>query len=150
MLWRGFDPGGIGRHWAVPVKGGMNDFIIKHNLIPGWPDAYPTVLGRLDALAEADLIHWSPKGGMPSLKRYLESTKGIACDDVVVDIPPINSQAKERIGYPTQKPRGLLERIIKASSNEGDVVLDPFCGCATACIAAEWLGRQWVGKTYHR
>ena len=61
------------------------------------------------------------------------------------DIPPINSQARERIGYPTQKPLALLERIIKASSNEGDMVLDPFCGCATACVAAENLGRQWVG-----
>ena len=58
---------------------------------------------------------------------------------------PINSQARERIGYPTQKPLALLERIIKASSNEGDVVLDPFCGCATACVAAENLGRHWVG-----
>ena len=61
------------------------------------------------------------------------------------DINAINSQAKERTGYPTQKPLALLERIIKASSNEGDVVLDPFCGCATACVAAEQLGRRWVG-----
>jgi len=143
--WQGFDPSSIGRHWAVPVKGGMNDFIIRHNLIPGWPDAYPTVHVRLDALAEADLIHWSPRGGMPSLKRYLDSTKGIACDDVVVDIPPINSQAKERIGYPTQKPLALLQRLIRASTNEHDIVFDPFCGCATACIAAEQLQRQWVG-----
>ena len=60
-------------------------------------------------------------------------------------IPIINTSAKERVGYPTQKPLALLERIIKASSNEGDVVLDPFCGCATACIAAEKLGRKWVG-----
>ena len=58
---------------------------------------------------------------------------------------PINSQAKERMGYPTQKPLALLERIIKASSNEGDVVLDPFCGCATALVAAEKLEREWVG-----
>ena len=53
--------------------------------------------------------------------------------------------SKERTGYPTQKPLVLLDRIIKASSNEGDVVLDPFCGCATACVAAERLGRQWIG-----
>ena len=59
--------------------------------------------------------------------------------------PGPGPQAKERTGYPTQKPLALLERIIKASSNEGDVVLDPFCGCATACIAAERLGRQWIG-----
>ena len=73
-----------------------------------------------------------------------EDSMGAPMDDVW-GIPVINSQAKERVGYPTQKPLALLERIIKASSNEGDVVLDPFCGCATACIAAEKLGRQWVG-----
>ncbi len=61
------------------------------------------------------------------------------------DIPPINSQAQERLGYPTQKPLALLERIINASSNEGDVVLDPFCGCGTAVHAAQKLGRQWIG-----
>ena len=63
-------------------------------------------------------------------------------DNIWTDIPPINSQAKERIGYPTQKPLTLLERIIKAGSNEGDMVLDPFCGCATACVAADKLGRK--------
>ena len=61
------------------------------------------------------------------------------------DIPPINSQAAERLGYPTQKPRALLERIIAASSNPGDVVLDPFCGCGTAVDAAQKLGRKWLG-----
>ena len=65
--------------------------------------------------------------------------------DMIDDIQPISAQASERVGYPTQKPLALLERIIKASSNEGDMVLDPFCGCATACVAAENLGRQWIG-----
>ena len=81
----------------------------------------------------------------PQLKRYLNEMPGRLADNVWTDIPPINSQAKERIGYPTQKPLALLERIIKASSNEGDIVLDPFCGCATACVAADRLGRKWVG-----
>ena len=63
-------------------------------------------------------------------------------DNVWTDISLINSQARERVGYPTQKPLALLERIIKVSSNEGDVLLDPFCGCATACVAAENLGRR--------
>ena len=81
----------------------------------------------------------------PQLKRYLNEMPGKLADNVWTDIPPINSQAKERIGYPTQKPLALLERIIKASSNEGDIVLDPFCGCATACVAADKLGRKWVG-----
>ncbi len=70
--------------------------------------------------------------------------KGKALNDVW-KIAALNGQAKERLGYPTQKPIALLERIIKASSNEGEVVLDPFCGCATTCVAAERLGRQWVG-----
>jgi site-specific DNA-methyltransferase (adenine-specific) len=72
-------------------------------------------------------------------------TDGQPIQDVIDDIPPINSQAQERLGYPTQKPRALLERIIAASSNPGDVVLDPFCGCGTAVDAAEKLGRQWIG-----
>ena len=64
---------------------------------------------------------------------------------VWTDIPPLNSQAQERLGYPTQKPVALLERILNASSNPGDVVLDPFCGCGTTVHAAEKLGRQWIG-----
>ena len=76
---------------------------------------------------------------------YLDETQGDVIDSLWIDINPVNPVAKERIGYPTQKPLALLERIIKASSNEGDMVLDPFCGCATACVAAENLGRQWVG-----
>ena len=70
--------------------------------------------------------------------------KGVKENDVWM-IPVINSQAKERVGYPTQKPLALLERVIEASTNKGDLVLDPFCGCATACVAAEKLGRQWIG-----
>ena len=82
---------------------------------------------------------------IPQLKRYLDELDGQAVHSIWTDIPTINSQAKERTGYPTQKPLTLLERIIKASSNEDDIVLDPFAGCATACVAAERLGRQWVG-----
>ena len=81
----------------------------------------------------------------PRLKRYLDEMKGGVMGNVWSDISPINSQAKERIGYPTQKPLALLDRIIEASSNPGDVVFDPFCGCATACVAAERLQRHWVG-----
>ena len=67
------------------------------------------------------------------------------CQAIWDDIPPINSQAAERLGYPTQKPLALLERIVQASSHEGDVVLDPFCGCGTAVHAAHKLNRQWIG-----
>jgi site-specific DNA-methyltransferase (adenine-specific) len=81
----------------------------------------------------------------PQFKRYLEDMEGGVMGSIWTDIPPINSQAQERLGYPTQKPLALLERIIQASSNPGDVVLDPFCGCGTALHAAQKLGRQWIG-----
>lgn len=86
-----------------------------------------------------------PEGGIPRYKRYLDEMHGTPITTVWTDIPPINSQAAERLGYPTQKPLALLERIISASSNAGDVVLDPFCGCGTAVHAAEKLGRGWIG-----
>ena len=81
----------------------------------------------------------------PRLKRYLDEMKGGVMGNVWSDIPPINSQARERLGYATQKPLALLERIIQASSNEGDTVLDPFCGCATTLEAAHRLKRKWIG-----
>jgi len=78
-------------------------------------------------------------------KRYLDELEGETVDTLWDDIPPINSQAAERLGYPTQKPEALLERIINASSNPGDVVLDPFCGCGTTVAVAERLKRRWIG-----
>ena len=83
--------------------------------------------------------------GMPEYKRYLDEMPGVGLQDIWTDIPPINSQAAERLGYPTQKPVALMERIIKSSSDPGDVVLDPFCGCGTTIDAAQRLGRQWIG-----
>ncbi len=84
-------------------------------------------------------------GGRLRLKRYLDEQPGKHMQNLWEDIPPINSRAQERLGYPTQKPEALLERIIAASSNEGDVVLDPFCGCGTAIAAAQRLKRKWIG-----
>ena len=85
------------------------------------------------------------RNGVAEYIRYLDEMPGVPLQDVWTDIPPINSQAKERLGYATQKPLKLLERIIQASSNPGDVVLDPFCGCATTLEAAHKLGRNWIG-----
>ena len=85
------------------------------------------------------------KSGAPRYKRYLDEMEGTPISSVWTDIPPLNSQAQERLGYPTQKPVALLERILNASSNPGDVVLDPFCGCGTTVHAAQKLGRQWMG-----
>ena len=84
-------------------------------------------------------------GNVPRYKRYLDEMPGTPLQDVWFDIKRLSSHAKERLGYPTQKPEALLERIIRASSNTGDVVLDPFCGCGTAIAAAHKLGRQWIG-----
>ena len=95
--------------------------------------------------ADRDGLIVVPRGGkgVPRLKRYLDEQEGIPISDTWDDVSV--ALGKERTGYPTQKPLSLLERIINASSNEGQVVLDPFCGCATALIAAEKLGRQWIG-----
>lgn len=117
--WRGFDPAAKGRHWA------------------GTPE-------ELDRLDTEGKIYW-PESGWPRRFRYLEDMQGIPVQDVWLDVDPINAKAAERLGYPTQKPLALLERIITASSNPGDTVLDPFCGCGTAIVAAQRLGRAWLG-----
>ena len=138
MPWKGVDPTDSGRHWAVPLAA----------LQSAYPDSSLGGLStqeKLDLLDEAGLVYWPERGSVPQQKRYAEEGAGVPIQDIVTDIAPIGAQAHERIGYPTQKPLALLERIIGASSNEGDVVLDPFCGCATACVAAENLGRRWVG-----
>lgn len=97
------------------------------------------------ATYEKGLIVQTKPGGVPQLKRYLDEQEGTPIGDVWTDIFPVQAQARERLGYPTQKPLTLLERIVCASSKPGDVVLDPFCGCGTAVAAAEKLGRKWVG-----
>ena len=100
--------------------------------------------GKLAALDDAGNLAWTNTGA-PRRKLRPKDDKGEPVGNFWGDIAPINSQAKERIGYPTQKPRALLERIIKASTKAGDTVLDPFCGCGTAVHAAEVLGRSWIG-----
>lgn len=103
---------------------------------------YP--IERMKQLENQGRIRYT-KSGMPEYVRYWDEMPGMPAQDVWNDIPPINSQAKERLGYETQKPVALLERIIQASSNEGDAVLDPFCGCGTAVVAAQKLNRKWIG-----
>jgi site-specific DNA-methyltransferase (adenine-specific) len=124
QTWRGINPTTKGRHWMYP----------------------PSKLEELDA---DNRIFWSKKeGSMPKLKRYLREAKGLPLQDFWADISGLSmmgSEKNERLGYPTQKPVALLERIVQASSNEGDVVLDPFCGCGTTIAAAQKLNRQWIG-----
>ena len=131
--WRDFDPSARGRHWAIPRTFPGADKIPK-----GTRDA-------LDYLDSIGRIHWPDKGGTPRFIRYLSDMPGTPAQDMIMDIRPIHENAKERTGYPTQKPLALLRRFIEASTEPGDTVLDPFCGCATALVASEGLGRQWIG-----
>ena len=100
---------------------------------------------RMEELYRQGRIVQTKPGAVPQYKRYLDEMPGISLQDIWDDIKPIQSQAAERLGYPTQKPVALLERIIQASSNPGDWVLDPFCGCGTAIAAAQNLERHWIG-----
>jgi len=118
--WRGINVAATGQHWKFTTE-------------------------RLDELDAAGQIYWPPKGGFPQIKRYRDELKGLAVSDIWTDIDRINQVAAERLGYPTQKPLALLERIIEASTDEEDVVLDPFCGCGTTVDAAQKLGRHWIG-----
>lgn len=118
--WRGIDPTAKGMHWKFTVE-------------------------RLDELDAEGRIYWPPRGTMPQYKRYRDELKGVAVGDIWSDIDRINPVGSERTGWATQKPVALLERIIAASSNPGDLVLDPFCGCGTAVEAAQKLGRRWIG-----
>ena len=124
--WQGFDPNTYGRHWAN-----------NH--------------AQMDEWDKVGLIHW-PKvgkaGGFPrrrDRRPFDPQAREVFVGDVWTDVDRINQAAKERLRYPTQKPEALLERILSASSKEGDVVLDPFCGCGTTIAAAQTLGRRWIG-----
>ena len=100
---------------------------------------------RMQELYDQGLVVQTKPGAVPAYKRYLDQGKGVPIGDIWDDIKPIQSQDVERLGYPTQKPLKLLERIIEMSSKPNDIVLDAFCGCGTALVAAQSMGRQWVG-----
>jgi DNA modification methylase len=153
--WKGFDPTTRGRHWAVP-----GELVRELGIDEDLPQ-----LEKLDALFGMNCIDIPESGeAMPTFRQYLHMAKGIPLQDVWAyqpytsgvlygtmeavdeDVRWIPKQGSpERLGYQTQKPLGLLGRIIESSSSEGDVVLDPFCGCGTAVAVAQRLGRQWIG-----
>lgn len=121
--WRGFNPSVFGRHWGQPER-------------------------ERDALDLQGLIHWPSNGGFPRRRAeepFDPGARVVVVGDVWTDVDRLNQAAKERLGYPTQKPLALLERIIGASSRPGEVILDPFCGCGTTVHAAESTGRAWIG-----
>ncbi len=119
-VWKGFDPTSNGSHWKFTTE-------------------------NLDTLDASGKIYWPSNGGWPQIKRYRDELKGLSVSDVWDDIDKINPAGKERLGYPTQKPVALLDRIISASSNSGELVLDPFCGCGTTVHAAQKNNRRWIG-----
>jgi DNA modification methylase len=100
---------------------------------------------KMEELIRKGRIIQTKAGAVPQYKRYLDEMPGVPVQTIWTDIPVINNRSREKLGYPTQKPEALLERILKTSSNEGDVVLDPFCGCGTAIAAAQKLKRHWIG-----
>lgn len=151
--WRGYNPTDFGRHWAVPGA-----LVLAFGIDPKLPQHE-----KLDALYDLGLVDL-PDSGLPTYRQYLADSPGQLLQDIWSYQPHTQGTlhgskkgideavrwlpergSKERSGYPTQKPLGLYERIIKASSDKDDMVLDPFAGCATTCVAAERLGRQWVG-----
>ncbi|MCY3720508.1 MAG: site-specific DNA-methyltransferase [Anaerolineaceae bacterium] len=135
--WRGIAPTG---HWTV------HRILQQRYEEETGVKLQGTVRERLEILAKNGFIDFS-SGGLPSWRRYLEEANPPRVHDLWVDdeVKPIGRTSKERLGYPTQKPVALLERIITASSKEGDIVLDPFCGCGTTVAAAHNLGRRWLG-----
>jgi site-specific DNA-methyltransferase (adenine-specific) len=100
---------------------------------------------RMEQLIQEGRVIQTKPGTVPMYKRYLDETKGVPLTTNWSDIRPIHGWANEKLGYPTQKPLALLERVVLASSNPGDTILDPFCGCGTAIAAAQKLGRDWIG-----
>ncbi len=146
LAWKTYDVYAMNRVWAVPKTGKYAEYI-ERNFIPGYR-SIGGIHDRLDALDAVGLIHHPKKGKWPGLKRYAGADSGNLPQNLFVEptgFTNYSTHREEYTGWRTQKPVALLERIIKASSNPGDLVLDPFCGCATACIAAEKLGREWIG-----
>ncbi len=158
--WRAYDPTAAGRRWQP-----ASYVYRKYKEVTGEDLAQWPLLERLDRLDEAGLIHWARDGGgVPNYKYYLADAPGVALQDIWAyqpgtegtvygrpdegidqDVKWLGTKDRERVGWPTQKPEGLLERIIRASSVKGDVVLDPFCGCGTTIAVAERLGREYLG-----
>ena len=136
LPWRGYHPGSRGRSWSVSRRAVQE--------LAGDDVDTLSITEKLDLLHAHGLIHISGRG-VPAFKRYLGTMQGVPLQNLWTDILPLSSQAKEKTGYPTQKPQALLERIILCSSKKGDVVADFFCGSGTALTAAQKLGRDWLG-----
>lgn len=129
----------------APKHGDGGNLVYEwHGKLPAPTRTWSCVIEKMKALEEKGLLEYTSTG-TPCLKKHLGEMQGAPLQNIWSDIPPVNPMALERLGYPTQKPLALLERIISSSSNEGDLVLDPFCGCGTTIMASQKLERKWVG-----
>jgi DNA modification methylase len=145
--WRVKKHAGVHERWVADLD---DEYL---NPSAGWEYAAARPYqGRYWAYSKENMRRFAAEGrlrhtfdGMPEYKRYLDEMPGVPLQDIWTDLTPIVAGTAERLGYPTQKPETLLERIITASSNEGDTVLDPFCGCGTAISVAQRLNRRWIG-----
>lgn len=140
--WRDVNVTARGRHWAIPSRSIARAL---KTITPSKPVDEMNTQEKLDLLEVAGLIAWPEKGTMPNYKQYLDDMEGIPIQDIITDISPLSANSKERLGYPTQKPVALLERIIQASCPEKGIVFDPFCGCGTTINAALKNNRKWIG-----
>jgi DNA modification methylase len=157
--WRGYNPTDVGRHWQP-----ASYVYEKYHSLTGEDLAKYPLIERLDKLDEVGLIHQVSPDSVPQYKYYLDDAPGVPYQDIWAyqpgtkgcvagdddlgidqDVKWLTTQDKERLGYPTQKPEGVLRRILAGSSQPGDVVLDPFCGCGTTVAAAQAMGRAWIG-----
>jgi site-specific DNA-methyltransferase (adenine-specific) len=159
MQWRHYNPASVGRHWQFGTY-----VYWKYKQLTGEDLSKFPLLNRLDKLDDVGLIHWGKKESVPRYKYYLADALGVPIQDIWAFIPGtkgcvygndkigidedvkwLSTGDKERLGYPTQKPEGLLERIINSSCPPDGIVLDPFCGCGTTIAVAQRLNRKWIG-----
>ena len=138
-LWGDYDPSRDDRFWSVPMR-------LVRLVEPGRDDLDDlSAQEKLDILLNHEMIHWPKRAPEPRYKLYEWAAENAPVGDVLTDIGRIEPGDVERTGWPGQVPVALLKMILRASTDEGDLVLDPFCGSGTACVAAEQLGRRWIG-----
>ena len=137
--WRGYNPSENGRHWSVPMTL-LQQLYPERNDLSGL-----TAQEKLELLAASEVIHQSSTISAPRYKMYADATEGSRRSDIVATIKKVDQKSQEGTGWPEQVPEELLEVVIRASTDEGDIVLDPFSGSGTACVVAEKLKRRWIG-----
>ena len=145
IVFQGYSAYAANRHWAFPLNGQRAKFI-RATFIPDWPEGYPSILDKLAVLDKHGLMRL-PSGtcNVSAFKQYHASFSGVAGQDILEHIRATGNQSNEGTKYPHQKPLKLLDWFIRATTDEGDLVLDPYCGSGSTCVAAVRLGRKYIG-----